>query len=185
MNEKHLEQLREIFPEASVLFDRIGSRVFRACNIYLVFWHVNGVYYLKRFDTDQVFAQSRNFKVFLKKVKQTREKMEKEKFKKDLMMNVTRTMLEEHGFSIEVFENPDFIGINANQPYPLVGLMQMKIEPDRIQVYYLYRTIYYERGEPQNLINEAVERMVEISKKEIEELTSFRSDQETSCEADQ
>jgi hypothetical protein len=172
MNEKHLEQLRALFPDVPDDLLDYPSFSFSAFDKYFGMRCKNGDYELYDWGTSVCFARSKYFKSFLKKIKQVRDKMEKEKFKKELATNVLCTMLNEHGFATEVFKKQDRLGINAIQPYPLVGLMQVMIEPDHIQVYYMYRTIYDKKGSPQNLINEAVEKIVEISKKEMDELTS-------------
>ena len=174
MNEKQLEQLKAIFPDVPDDLLDYPACSFCAFDKYLGISCNNVEYKVYDWGTSVCLARSKYFKSFLKKLKQLCDKMEKEKFKKELATNVLCTMLNEHGFVTEVFKKQDLLGINAFQPYPLVDLMQVMIEPDHIQVHNLYRTIYDKKGSPQNLINEAVKTMVEISQKEIDELTSNR-----------
>lgn len=167
MQQRHVEQLKLIFPETPDHCGQEGTGTFYAFNKQLRFGHVGGEYFLDRWEHEYDYIRCRNFKVFLKKLEALRKDFEQEEFKKNLTANILCKKLEEKGFEAKVLKEPDNddVKIRAVPPNaPELCKFSFRIGSDFIDAYHGVVRIYFMCGEPQYIIPGAMEAVIKRAK---------------------
>jgi len=167
MKQRHVDQLKLIFPETPDHCGQEGTGTFYAFNKQLRFGHVGEEYFLDRWEHGFDYIRCRNFKVFLKKLEALRKTFEREQFRKNLTANILCKKLEEKGFEAKVIKelDRDDVKIRATHPkHPPLSKFSFRVGSDFIDAYHGVVRIYFMGGDPKFTIPGAMEAVIKRAK---------------------
>ena len=166
---RHLEQIRQIFPELPECLPCRVTPTFYALKQHICFTHYSGSYTLMNWDNNYDYVRTRSFKVFLNKIKAVRKEMEVGLFQNKISINIFCTAINEKGFRAKIVDKPFNHIYSYVQIYPpkidIMGgaIFEAFVGSDYVEVDYGSKNIFMKNGSLKENLSEIINVIVKTA----------------------